>query len=202
MRARLAVLIVGGLVLGTALGLLLVPGALDRLMPSAGSVSFGQATIGGPFNLINQKGQRVTDKDFRGRYMLVYFGFTFCPDVCPTALQVMTGALEKLGPKAARIAPIFISVDPERDTPEQLASYITSFYPSFVALTGTSDEVKAAARAYRVYYNRVKDPQSTAGYTMDHTSIIYLMGPDGRFISHFTHATQPDKIVESLSKLL
>ncbi len=203
MRARFAFLIVGGLALGALIGLLLVPGALQRVLPGADKVlSIGQATIGGPFTLTDHTGRRVSEKDFRGKFMLIYFGFTFCPDVCPTALQVMSAALDKLGPKAQRVTPVLISVDPERDTPKQLASYIQSFHKSFVGLTGTPEDVRAAAKAYRVYFKQVKDPQSTAGYTMDHTSIVYLMDPQGRFVTHFTHATQVDAMVSGILKHL
>ena len=121
--------------------------------------------------------------------MLVFFGFTYCPDVCPTALQVMAAALDKLGPKAERITPVLITVDPERDTPAQLASYVKSFHPRLVGLTGTPAEIDAVAKAYRVYVKKVPDPKSTAGYTIDHSSIIYVMGPDGAYRTHFTHAT-------------
>lgn len=201
MRARLPLLVALGLLLGVLTGLLLVPGAMDRLLPK-GMVSVGQATIGGPFSLVDHSGKRVTEADYRGRFMLVFFGFTFCPDVCPTALQVSAAALDKLGAKADRIVPLFVSVDPDRDTPEQLKSYVSSFHPRLVGLTGTQAEIDAVARAYRVYFKRVKDERSAAGYTMDHTSIVYLMGPDGRFVSHFTHTTSVEAMAAGLAKRL
>ena len=202
MRPRVMILIAGGLLIGLLVGLLVVPGALQRLLPAGGVTSIGQATVGGPFSLVDHSGKRVTDADFRGRFMLVFFGFTFCPDVCPTALQVTSAALDKIGAKAAGITPVFITVDPERDTPEQLRTYVASFHPRLVGLTGTLQETDAVAKAYRVYYRKVKDDRSNAGYTMDHTSIIYVMGPDGRFVSHFTHATSVDAIATALAKLL
>lgn len=202
MRARLALLIAGGLLIGACLGLLLIPGALERLLPKGGVPSIGRATVGGPFSLVDHTGKRVTDQDFRGRFMLVFFGFTFCPDVCPTALQVSGAALDKLGDKAARVTPVLISVDPERDTPEQLKSYVSSFHPRLVGLTGTVAEIEAVARAYRAYHRKVKDERSTAGYSIDHTSIIYLMGPDGSFITHFTHASSVDAMASGLAKHL
>ena len=201
MRMRTPVLIACGLILGALFGLLLIPGALERLIPK-GTISIGQATVGGPFNLVDHTGKRVSDTDYRGQYMLVFFGFTFCPDVCPTALQVTSAALEKLGPKAARITPVFITVDPERDTPVQMKNYVGSFHPRLVGLSGTPEEIDSVAKAYRVYYKRVKDERSTAGYTMDHTSIVYLMGPDGRFLTHFTHASSVDTIITALGKYL
>jgi cytochrome oxidase Cu insertion factor (SCO1/SenC/PrrC family) len=201
MRGRLPLLVALGLLLGVLTGLLLVPGAMERILPK-GAVSIGQATVGGPFSLVDHTGKRVTDADYRGRFMLVFFGFTFCPDVCPTALQVSAAALDKLGTKADRIVPLFVTVDPERDTPEQLKSYVSSFHPRLVGLTGTQPEIDAVARAYRVYFKRVKDERSAAGYTMDHTSIVYLMGPDGRFVSHFTHTTSVDAMAAGLARHL
>jgi protein SCO1/2 len=134
--------------------------------------------------------------------MVVVFGFTFCPDICPSELQVVSAAIEKLGPKAEQVVPILITVDPERDTPEQLARYVSSFHPRLIGLTGTRSEVDAAAKAYRVYARRVEDPKSTAGYTIDHSAIIYVMGPDGAYRTHFTHTTNADAIAERLAKLL
>lgn len=205
MRLRLLGLVVAGLVGGALIALAVLPGAREQLIARIQPLqetSVGKASVGGPFTLTDHTGRRVTDKDFRGKYMLVYFGFTFCPDVCPTGLQVMAAALEQLGPKAEQITPIFISVDPERDTPEQLAQYVSSFHPRLVGLTGTPEEIQAVAKAYRVYYRKVKDEKSTAEYTIDHTSIIYLMDPNGEFVAHFTHATPVDVMVEKLQKVL
>jgi len=202
MRLRTLGLIAAGLAGGALLALAVVPGALDKLQAPAQVLSIGKATVGGPFTLTDHTGRRVTDKDFRGQYLLVFFGFTYCPDVCPSGLQVMTAALEELGPKAEKITPIFISVDPERDTPEQLALYVSSFHPRLVGLTGTPEEIQQVAKAYRVYYKKVEDEGSTAGYTIDHTSIIYLMSPTGEFITHFTHATPVSAMVEQLEKVL
>lgn len=202
MRSRTYLLIACGFALGGAIGLLLIPGALQRLLPTAGITSVGQATVGGPFSLLDHTGKRVTDADFRGRLMLVYFGFTFCPDVCPAGLQVMAAAIDAVGAKAGEIAPVFITVDPERDTPAQLANYVPSFHPRLVGLTGSLAEIDAVAKAYRVYYKKVKDEKSSAPYTMDHTSILYLMGRDGRFLTHFTHATPVATITAALNKAL
>lgn len=202
MRFRLLGLIAAGFVGGALVALAVVPGAFDWLKAPTQAVSVGKAAVGGPFTLTDHTGRRVTDKDFRGKYMLVYFGFTFCPDVCPSGLQVISAALDQLGPKADKITPVFISVDPERDTPEQLAQYVSSFHPRLVGLTGTPEEIQNVAKAYRVYYRKVKDEKSTAEYTVDHTSIIYLMGPDGEFIAHFSHATPVAAMAEKLEKVL
>jgi cytochrome oxidase Cu insertion factor (SCO1/SenC/PrrC family) len=199
---RLVLYVLAGLAVGAVAAFALFPGARERLLPRGTMPSVGQALVGGPFTLTDETGKRVTDQDFRGRFMLVYFGFTFCPDVCPTALQVMAAALDKLGPKAERITPVLISVDPERDTPAQLALYVKSFHPRLVGLTGSAEEIDAVSKAYRVYVKKVPDPKSSAGYTMDHSSIIYVMGPDGRYRAHFTHTTNVDAMAERLAGML
>ena len=199
-RSTYVLLALGGLLIGGITALLLQPGA--RLSLSAPAMSVGKALVGGPFALINHTGKRITDQDFRGRHMLVMFGFTFCPDVCPSELQVIAAVLDKLGRKGERIAPLFISVDPERDTPAQLAQYVASFHPRLVGLTGSPADVDAAAKAYRVYYKKVRDEKSSAAYTIDHTALIYLMGPDGNYVAHFTHAAGVDALVERIAKVL
>ena len=199
---RLALYIFAGFWFGALAAFTLFPAARERLLPSINVRSVGQALVGGSFTLIDHTGKRVTDQDFRGRFLLVFFGFTNCPDVCPTALQVMAAALDKLGPNAARITPVLISVDPAHDTPAVLATYVASFHPRLVGLTGSQAEIDAVAKAYRVYVKKVPDPKSTAGYTIDHSSIIYVMGPDGAYRSHFTHATSPEVMAERLSGML
>jgi cytochrome oxidase Cu insertion factor (SCO1/SenC/PrrC family) len=201
-RVRLALFVLAGFALGGLAALMLFPEARQKLLPAVPIKSIGQAMIGGPFTLTDHTGKRVTDADFRGRYMLVFFGFTFCPDVCPSGLQVIAAALDKLGPKAESIVPLFVSVDPERDTPAQLASYVKSFHPRLIGLTGTPAEIEAAVKAYRVYAKKVTDPKSTAGYTFDHSTFIYVMGPDGAYRTHFTHTTSVDAMAERLAKLL
>lgn len=165
----------------------------------------GTAEIGGPFELVDQTGEIRRDTDFRGRYMLVYFGFTYCPDICPTTLLIMSRALMLLAeraPEAAkRVVPLFITVDPERDTVEAMAAYAPSFHPDLVALTGTPEQVAAAAKAYRVYYAKVED-KSSATYLMDHSSFIYLMGPDGAYLTHFDHGAEPEQIADSLKRYI
>ncbi len=200
---RLVIVVVLGLMVGAAAALFSLPGLRERLSTASGPIaSVGKAQVGGPFSLVDPAGRKVTDKDFLGRYMLVYFGFTFCPDVCPTGLQVMASALDQLGPKADRIAPLFITLDLERDTPQQMGEYVKAFHPRILGLTGTSAEIAEVARAYRVYFKKVTDEESTAGYTVDHTSIMYVMDTKGEFVAHFTHATAVDAIVSRLQKLL
>jgi protein SCO1/2 len=167
-------------------------------------VTTGRADVGGPFRLIDQNGKSVTDADFRGRYMLIYFGYSFCPDVCPTTLGVMAQALEKLGPeRARRVVPIFITIDPERDTPKVLADYMSAFGPSFVGLTGSEAAIKDVEKKYRVY--AVKKPldsskASGGAYGVDHSSVLYLMGPDGRMISFYDEIISPDDLAKDLKQ--
>jgi protein SCO1/2 len=200
MKWRIIALVILSFLIGGLVALTVLSGGRERLF--AGLPTAGKALVGGPFSLVDHTGRRVTDKDFRGRYMLVYFGFTYCPDVCPSGLQVIAAALQKLGPKADRITPIFITVDPERDTPAQLAEYVKSFDSRLIGLSGTPQEADAAAKAYRVYYKKVQDEKSTAGYTFDHTSIIYLMDPNGAYITHFSHTISVDTLAERLAKVL
>ncbi len=172
----------------------------ERSVERAGDAT-GQALIGGPFALIDGAGQRRSDGDFRGRPMLVFFGFTHCPDFCPTALHTMSLALDRLGGAAGTIAPVFISLDPERDTPAQLKRYAENFDKRIVMLTGSAEEVAQAAKAYRVYY--AKKPLERPGeYTIDHSSFLYLMGPDGKFITHFRHSIAPDDLAAALRRYL
>jgi protein SCO1/2 len=142
------------------------------------------AAIGGPFKLINQNGDVVTDQNLKGHPFLVFFGFTHCPDVCPTALFEISEILRALGPDAERMRALFITVDPERDTPAVIKDYLSSFDPHLSGLTGDPADIAAVAKAYRVYYKKV--PLEQGGYTMDHTAIVYLMDKEGRFVSPFS----------------
>src|SRR6185312_12588134 len=149
MNARLLTVIVAGFLIGAIAG---AAALVIARPPSADVTTTGKALIGGPFTLVGKDGKPVTDQDFRGKYMLVFFGFTHCPDICPAELQMVAEALDRLGDKANEVIPIFISVDPERDTPEVLAAYVKSFGPKFVGLTGSPDQIAAATKAYRVSY--------------------------------------------------
>lgn len=163
----------------------------------------GVAQIGGPFTLVDQNGRERRSSDFRGQYMLIYFGYTYCPDVCPTALQVMTRAMDELDPETGkRITPIFITIDPERDTVEQIRSYVGNFHPRMVGLTGPHEQIADTARKYRVYFGKAKGDGAEPGddYLMDHSSIVFLMDPEGGYVTHFTHTTAPDKMAEALRK--
>jgi cytochrome oxidase Cu insertion factor (SCO1/SenC/PrrC family) len=183
----------------TILAALLIGGAaLWSLKQPPGPTATGTALVGGPFSLMDHTGRRVTDEDFRGRYMLVAFGYTYCPDVCPGELQLISAALDRLGAKADRIAPIFITVDPARDTQDVLKAYMANFHPRFVGLTGSEAEIAAAAKAYRVYFRKVESPGSP--YLMDHTSLVYLMDPEGNYVTHFPYGTDVDGFVRSLEQ--
>ena len=176
-------------VLGAFLcGLVLVLGAI--LFVTARSASIPAiAAVGGPFQLVDQDGKTVSDADMRGRPFLVFFGYTHCPDVCPTTLFEMSQMLHVLGPDAGRIGALFITVDPERDTPAVLKDYLASFDPHLRALTGDPAAVDAALKAYRVYAKKV--PLKDGDYTMDHTAAVYLMDKDGRFVSTFNLKQSP-----------
>jgi protein SCO1 len=160
----------------------------------------GKALIGGPFSLVDTDGKRVTDRDFRGKLMLVFFGYAHCPDVCPTELQTMAEVLDKLGPDADALAPVFISVDPARDTPEALSAYVKAFSPRITGLTGSLDETASAAKAYRVYFRKAGGGPDD--YTVDHSAFVYLMDRDGSYLTHFVFNTPADAIAGVIKKQL
>ncbi len=200
MRARLIAFIVAGFLIGALAG----AGVLLITTPQGGQPvqSSGTALVGGPFSLVGADGKPVTDRDFRGRYMLIFFGFTHCPDICPAELQVIAQALEQLGDKAKNVVPIFITLDPERDTPEAMGNYLKSFGPNFVGLTGSPEAIAAAAKAYRVSYAKVEDKESAADYGVDHSALVYLMDPKGRYVTHFSYGLSAEQMAEKLGKLL
>ena len=156
--------------------------------------------FGGPFSLIDQDGARRTDQDFRGRHMLVYFGYTYCPDICPTGLATIAAALDRLGPVAASVQPVFITADPGRDTPELLGDYVAQFHPRLIGLSGSEAEVPAAARAYRVH--RAKVLADGEDYLVTHSSITYLMDGDGAFVTLFPHGTDAERMAAVLATYL
>jgi protein SCO1/2 len=173
------------LVLGAFLAGLVLCGGIILLMGPFSSRNGPQiAAIGGPFRLVNQDGQTVTDQDYKGEPFLVFFGFTHCPDVCPTTLFEVSEILRNLGPDGDRMRAIFITVDPERDTPAAMKEYLSSFDPRMSGLTGDPDAIAAVAKSYRAYYRKV--PLEQGGYTMDHTAIVYLMDKQGRFVAPFS----------------
>ncbi|MDB5646073.1 SCO family protein [Methylobacterium sp.] len=160
----------------------------------------GTSSVGGPFTLTNQDGQRVTERDYAGRTHLVFFGFTHCPDVCPTTLQQIGDVLQALGPKGRDTRALFIAVDPERDTPDALKTYLASFDPRIVGLTGTPEEVAAAVKAYRAYVRKV--PTKEGDYTMEHTALVYVMNGQNRFLNALNLARPPAEAAAELAKML
>ena len=196
LRFVLPAAFLGGLVIVGAAFL----GLAHRDTPRGAAGTLLASAIGGPFHLVDQEGKTVTDADLKGKWSLVYFGYTHCPDACPTALNDISIALDELGPKRAEVRPVYITVDPERDTSEVLKSYVTSFDAPILALTGTPEEVAQAAKGYRVYY--AKHPEVGGDYSMDHSSVIYVMDPQGRFTASFTQENSPEEIAERLKKLL
>jgi protein SCO1 len=166
----------------------------------AGAPQSGHAAIGGPFVLTDQDGKTRSDRDFRSQWVLLYFGYSFCPDVCPTTLARMADALDKLGPLAGRVTPLFVTVDPGHDTPKVLKAYLASFGPRFVGLTGALPAITKTAHEYRVYF--AKHPIDGGGYAIDHSSTIYLIGPNGEFVTYYDEDTQPDAIAADLRQRL
>jgi protein SCO1 len=158
--------------------------------------------VGGPFTLEDGNGQQVTDRNFRGKYMLVYFGYTFCPDVCPTTLSEVAEAMDKLGAKADRLQPIFITVDPKRDTPDVMKRYTAAFSPRLIGLTGTPDQIATVAKEYRVYYAAHQSGSGTSDYSVDHSSVLYLMGPDGKFVAPIRPDEDGPHMAADLNRLM
>ncbi|WP_157019380.1 SCO family protein [Mesorhizobium xinjiangense] len=153
-------------------------------------VTVGEAAVHSEFSLTDHNGSRVTDADFQGRWQLVFFGFTHCPDICPTTLAYMAEVLDRLGSESPNIAPLFITVDPTRDTPEVMAEYVQAFHPDLIGLTGTEVEIGAAADAFRVYYEKMEEASAPDGYLMAHSGHIYLMTPEGRYEAVFREGDQ------------
>jgi protein SCO1/2 len=200
MRRSWLLVIVGGFLLGALIGMSAL--IFNTEPQRARVITSGKALIGGPFELVGKDGKTVTDEDFRGRYTLVFFGFTHCPDICPAELQVMSAALEDLGDDADKVVPIFISLDPERDTPEAVTAYVESFGPDFVGLTGSREQIEKAAKAYRVSYKKFQDESMGNDYSIDHSALVYLMGPDGEFVTHIPYGTPAEKMAETLRRYL
>jgi protein SCO1/2 len=193
----IAVALAGFLVLAT--GLLLFLGYRDTPRGIAGTVL--SSAIGGPFHLVDQNGRPFTEADLKGKWNLIFFGYTHCPDVCPTTLNELALALDHLGTKRDKVGIVMITVDPQRDTPDVLKSYIASFDAPITALSGTQEQVTQAERAYRVYSAR-RPVRSDGSYDMDHSAVIYVMDPQGRFTATFTPDSGADAIAVRLEKLI
>ena len=192
-------LIVSAMVIG-----LWFTGGLPGLGQNKGQSSstlVGAPQIGGPFSLVNHKGERVTDEDYRGKLLLIFFGFVNCPDVCPTEMQTISVAMNELGEQASEVVPLFITVDPERDTPEAMGDFVAAFHPSLVGLTGSEEEIEDVKKKYRVYGQKQEggDPDY---YLVDHTSFTYLMGRDGELITVFSFGVPAEEIAAKVREEL
>lgn len=177
--------------------------AFSALVPrSPDEAGSGQVAIGGPFELLDHNGRQVTEKDFAGRLMLVYFGFTHCPDICPTGLQTIAIAMDQLGAAGEKVQPLLITVDPERDTPPVMKEYVEAFHERLVGLTGTAEQIARVAREYRVYYQKVVLKDSSLGYSVDHSGFIYLMDGQGKYLAHFRHDATPEQMAERIKAKL
>lgn len=204
-QRALIILVLGGLALAGALiaaHLTRDPGpAIVASADGADFVEPGSVPIGGPFTLIDHTGRTVTEADFRGRYLLVFFGFTHCPDVCPTTLGEIVRTMDLLREDAATVQPLFISVDPKRDTPAAMAEYVKAFHPSIVGLTGTPEQIAAVAKEYRTAYE--KQPiEGRDDYTVTHQANTYLMSPEGEYLTHFSYGTPPEEMAQTVRKAI
>ena len=184
------------LVAGVAL-LLVISGIVQRLHTGP------TVSIGAPFTLTDQTGARVSDSAFRGKVEVIYFGFTHCPDACPTSLSVIAQAVGQLPPDKQKVVqPIFITLDPERDAPQVMGEYVNYFLPGMAGLTGSPEEIADVARAFRVAYQKAKDPNSDQPYTIDHASMIFVMDKRGKFVKHFPPGVRADQLAEALRQAL
>ena len=176
--------------------------AIWRITQSTPAAS-SAVNIGGPFTLTDQAGLTVTDKTYDGSWRLIYFGYTFCPDACPTELGVMAQAIETMGPAGQKVQPIFITIDPDRDTVQQLKGYVPLFDKRLVGLTGTPQQIAAVAKEYKVYYAKADQPGVDAkSYGMNHSSFVYLMDPKGKFITVFSSDTDSDKMAAEIRRYM
>jgi cytochrome oxidase Cu insertion factor (SCO1/SenC/PrrC family) len=170
-------------------------------VPGNQATTPGRPPVGGSFELVDHHGRGVTDASYRGKHALLFFGFTHCRVVCPRALTKLSDVLDTLGDLSDRIQPLYITVDPERDTPEVMRAFLQS-YPRFTGLTGSRDQIDAAKRTFRVFAERAADPHDKDGYAVPHTAITYLMNPDGEFVAHFTDAMASEEIIKRLTRHL
>jgi protein SCO1/2 len=195
-KTLLAVAFAGGIAVAAG-GWLLWPKEPEQRSAAAlmDVVMWNKEPVGGPFSLIDHQGKRRTDADFRGKLLLIYFGFTYCSDICPIDLQSIAGALDKLGPSGDAVQPLFITVDPEKDTPEQLRGHVGLFHPRMIGLTGSAKDIRSVTRAFKVYYAKTV-PTNPSDPGIDHTGFTFLMDRDGRYLGFFPPGTPADRFVE------
>ena len=197
---RHSLLLLGFIILACGLAALAI--GKRRGMSEGQVIVTGKALIGGPFTLTDHTGKRVTEKDFAGKFTLVFFGYTSCPDICPAELQVISAALDQLGERATNVTPLFITVDPERDTVKKMAGYVGNFHERLVGLTGSAEDIRAVVKTYRIYSGKVDDGHSSSDYLFDHSSVVYLMSPSGEYLAHFAYGTGVDKMAKGIAKFL
>lgn len=195
--ARTCALLVVASLLGCGDGGAAEPPSAAQMMDD---LMYGRGSVGGPFTLTDASGRQRSDSDFRGKLMIVYFGYSYCPDICPADLMAITQALDDLGPAAKEVQPLFVTIDPERDT-RILGEYMAAFHPSFVGLTGSAEDVRRVANSYKAFY--AKGPVAPDGsYPIDHAGVIYLMGRNGEYLGFMPPQTGPGRLTEILRKYL
>jgi len=187
--------------LGTIAAAIAIIVVVAAIVSRQGHEEASAPAIGGPFALTDQTGRPVTDKSYDGLYRLIYFGYTFCPDACPTELQVMAGAIDDLGQAGDKVQPIFVTVDPARDTVKQLAAYVPAFHKRLVGLTGTPEQIAQVAREYKVYYAKADGPDAKT-YLMNHSSFVYLLDPAGKFLTVFPSDMDSEKMAAAIQKYM
>ncbi len=201
-RGIIALAFAGGVIIAAASWLLWPQSEPERSAAALMDVvMWNKEPIGGSFTLIDQDGRSRSDAEFRGKLLLIYFGYTYCTDVCPTDMQSISSAVDWLGPAGEGVQPLFITVDPEHDRPEQLKLYVALYHPRLIGLTGSSGAIKRVARAYKVYYAK-SDPARQADRTIDHSSFIFLIGREGQYLGFFPPGTPPDRLVEVIRSYL
>ena len=201
-RGFLALAFAGGAVVAAG-GWLLWPEREAEPSASAlmDAVMWNKGPIGGPFNLIDQDGKPRSDSDFRGKLLLVYFGYTYCSDVCPTDLQAISMAIDRLGAAGEAVQPLFITVDPEHDTPETIKLYVGLFHPRLIGLTGSVRQIKQVARAYKVYYANSQS-EKKSDRVIDHSGFVFLVGRDGQYLGFFPPGTPADRMIDVIRPYL
>lgn len=196
MQRRTTLIVAAAVAVGIGLGIgFLIPVTDTRF-------DVTESVVGGSFELVNHRGETVTQETYAGSHMLIYFGYTFCPDVCPTELQSISLALDELGPKAETVVPLFVTIDPARDTVDAMNEYVALFHPRIVGLTGTEAQVKKVADEYGVYYARARDTGTSTEYLMDHSSLVFLMDGKGRYVTHLRAGMSPEAMARVLSDAL
>jgi protein SCO1/2 len=183
-----------------ALGVVVLAGLFFWMTSQTPQQNAG-ASLGGPFELVDHHGQPFTHEDLKGKYTLLYFGYTYCPDVCPTELQTIAEALGMLGDMARDFRVVMVSVDPERDTPEVLKEYMSNFGDNFLGLTGTPEQIRKMARNWRTFYRKAEE-KGPDDYLMDHSAIVFLLDKQGKYMRHFAYGTSPERIAEGIREAI